>query len=182
MICATAVSAGWRRADMDAIMSWSNSATMPLRGTRTATNRCGSGENFLLTDLAIGRTTVITPRSLEVLTAGVQSDRKGEGDEVEHVFTTSSPRLARFMIACGRFSERVLESKEGPTRVHVYRAEGAASGDVQANVAQSVLSFYKTFWPEYSGPENPGKDIHIIETPTPHWLSSTPATTTPPSP
>jgi hypothetical protein len=132
------------------------------RETTAPKTQCGSGENFLLSDMASGTTTVIAPRRFEVVSAGQESRRDLDENTVGTIFTTSSARLTTFMVACAPFAKTVLEAKDDGPAIHVYRSEAAINADAQGTLAQSVFSFYNRYWPAFSG-----SDLQIIETPTP---------------
>lgn len=132
------------------------------RETTASKTQCGSAENFLLSDMASGTTTVIAPRRFEVIGAGEESRKDLDENTVGSIFTTSSPRLATFMVACAPFATTKVESKDGGPAIHVHRSQAAVSADAQGTLAQSVLSFYSRYWPTYAR-----GDLHIVETPTP---------------
>jgi hypothetical protein len=124
---------------------------------------CGNAENYLMSDRATGRMTVIAPQRLGVVSAGDESTRQLSDGRSEHVFTVGAPRLATFLVACAPFRESVAVAGKSGVRVRVLRsATAAADGDVEAPLAEKILSFYETVWPAY-----PRRDLKIVETPTP---------------
>jgi hypothetical protein len=123
---------------------------------------CGNAENYLMSDQATGRVTVVAPERLRAVSAGEETTRKLPNGAAEHVFTVDTPRLATFLVACAPFRESLATSASG-VRVRVLRsAMAAADGDVEAPLGAKVESYYETLWPAY-----PRRDLKIIETPTP---------------
>ncbi len=123
---------------------------------------CGSAENYLMSDRATGRVTVVAPEGYVVSSAGEEVTRSLGGGRSEHVFTVAAPRLATFLVACARFRESAAVSANG-VRIRVLRsAAAAADGEVEAPLAEKILSFYETVWPAY-----PRRNLTIVETPTP---------------
>jgi aminopeptidase N len=124
---------------------------------------CANAENYLMTDRATGRITVVAPDRLGVVSAGQESRRQlGDGTS-EHVFTIAAPRMATFLVACAPFRESVVVSSASGLKVRVLRsARNLSDGDSEASMAVRILSFYETAWPTY-----PLREFNIVETPTP---------------
>ena len=126
-----------------------------------STNGCSTSENYLMSDRAAGRITVIAPERFSVASAGEESSRQLAGGAREHSITIPTPRLVSFMVASAPFRKRTEVLNDG-TRIQVFRSPAATDGDPEGPLAKSILSFYQSAWPAYSR-----HDLNIIETPTP---------------
>lgn len=123
---------------------------------------CGGDENYLMSDHATGTITVTAPERFTVAAAGEESDRNLSDGVFERTFSTSSPRLATFMVACAPFRKTESVAKNG-AKIHVYRSSLIASdGDPEAPLGKAILDFYQNSWPAYSR-----SALTVIETPAP---------------
>lgn len=124
---------------------------------------CANAENYLMSDRATGRITVVAPDRLSVISAGDESRRQlGDGTS-EHVFTMATPRMATFLVACAPFRESVAVSIATGLKIRVLRSSRTMPyGASEVSMAERIVSFYETAWPAY-----PQRELKIIETPTP---------------
>ena len=123
---------------------------------------CGAHENYLMSDRATGSISVTAPERFKVATAGDESDRKLPSGVVERTFSTHSPRLATFMVACAPFQRTESVANNG-VRIQVYRSPLITSGGApEAPLAKTILDFYQNSWPVYSR-----SALTVIETPAP---------------
>jgi hypothetical protein len=124
---------------------------------------CANVENYLMADRATGHIRVVAQDRLGVISAGEESRRQLGNGISEHVFTTATPRMATFLVACAPFRESTAIAPASGLKIRVLRsARTISEGDSEASMAQKILSYYESVWPAY-----PSRELKIIETPTP---------------
>jgi hypothetical protein len=128
----------------------------------SASPACGDAENYLMSDQATGRIRVVVPEAFLVSSPGEGARSLMQDGRAEHIFEIATPQLATFMVAGAPFRESAAMSANG-VKIRVLRSpKTVADGNLEAPLAEKILSFYESVWPAY-----PQRELTILETPTP---------------
>lgn len=109
-------------------------------------------ENYLLVDRATGKITVDAPVGWMAVSVGDESHTESG----RTTFTTPTPRLASFLVACARFDQTTAEGVS-IFQPQNHRSESAKIG----RVARGILDFYETQLPKLSTRH----DLRVVVTP-----------------